>query len=203
MLAFSWLPWPLDEIKSRRDGPRTGNRHFILKKVKFYSRSRKKVTVLNLFYKGAVNAYFLTGSFFKKTVVFEAAIFVGQSEDGAEVRCEVSRRVETAVSRYSGPSGLRFIVCPAGCTAKSALCQEQDFLVKNIGPGSQAATESPGQLPGNDATPLRDSSLFNPSLDTKPIVVSVSFFGGLQWFKYIILPKCGSKMPAMFTVICV
>ena len=63
--------------------------------------------------KGAVNAYFLTGSFFKKTVVFEAAIFVGQSEDGAEVRCKVSRRVETAVSRYSGPSGLRFIVCPA------------------------------------------------------------------------------------------
>ena len=58
--------------------------------------------------KGAVNAYFLTGSFFKKTVVFEAAIFVGQSEDGAEVRCEVSRRVETAVSRYSGPSALRF-----------------------------------------------------------------------------------------------
>ena len=54
--------------------------------------------------KGAVNAYFLTGSFFKKTVVFEAAIFVGQSEDGAEVRCEVSRRVKTAVSRYSGPS---------------------------------------------------------------------------------------------------
>ena len=100
VLAFSWLPWQHGEIKSRRDGPRTGNRHFILKKVKFYSRSRKKVTVLNLFYKGAVNAYFLTGSFFKKTVVFEAAIFVGQSEDGAEVRCEVSRRVETAVSRY-------------------------------------------------------------------------------------------------------
>ena len=73
----------------------------------------KKVTVLNLFYKGAVNAYFLTGSFFKKTVVFEAAIFVGQPEDGAEVRCEVSRRVETAVSRYSGPSALRFIVCSA------------------------------------------------------------------------------------------
>ena len=49
----------------------------------------------NLLYKGAVNAYFLTGSFFKKTVVFEAAIFVGQPEDGAEVRCDVSRRVET------------------------------------------------------------------------------------------------------------
>jgi len=100
VLAFSWLPWQHGEIKSRRDGPRTGN-HFILKKVKFYSRSRKKVTVLNLFYKGAVNAYFLTGSFFKKTVVFEAAIFVGQPEDGAEVRCEVSRRVEPAVSRYN------------------------------------------------------------------------------------------------------
>ena len=50
----------------------------------------------------------MTGSFFKKTVVFEAAIFVGQPEDGVEVRCEVSRRVETAVSRYSGPSALRF-----------------------------------------------------------------------------------------------
>ena len=37
VLGFSWLPWPLDEIKSRRDGPRTGNHHFILKKVKFYS----------------------------------------------------------------------------------------------------------------------------------------------------------------------
>jgi hypothetical protein len=45
--------------------------------------------------------------------VFEAAIFVGQSEDGAEVRCEISRRVETAVSRYSGPSALRFLRCPA------------------------------------------------------------------------------------------
>ena len=32
-----------------------------------------------------------------------------------------------------------------------ALCQ--DFLVKNIGPDSQA-TESPGELPGNHATPL-------------------------------------------------
>ena len=51
--------------------------------------------------KGAVNAYFLTGSFFKQTVVFEAAIFVGQPEDGVEVRCEVSRRVETAVSLES------------------------------------------------------------------------------------------------------
>ena len=51
--------------------------------------------------KGGRHAYFLTDSFSKKTVVFEAAIFVGQSEDGAEVRCEVSRRVETAVSRYS------------------------------------------------------------------------------------------------------
>ena len=37
-------------------------------------------------------------------VVFEADIFVGQSEDEVEVRCEVSRRVKIAVSRYSGPS---------------------------------------------------------------------------------------------------
>ena len=40
-------------------------------------------------------------------VVFEADIFVGQSEDEVEVRCEVSRRVKIAVSRYSGPSLLR------------------------------------------------------------------------------------------------
>ena len=46
VLAFSLLPWRYDEIKSRRDGPRTGNRHFILKKVKFYSRSRKKLQYL-------------------------------------------------------------------------------------------------------------------------------------------------------------
>ena len=82
-------------------------------KILFKIQKKSYCTVLNLFYKGAVNAYFLTGSFFKKTVVFEAAIFVGQPEDGAEVRCEVSRRVETAVSRYSGPSALRFIVCSA------------------------------------------------------------------------------------------
>ena len=130
VLAFSWLPWQHGEIKSRRDGPRTGNRHFILKKVKFYSRSRKKVTVLNLFYKGAVNAYFLTGSFFKKTVVFEAAIFVGQPEDGAEVRCEVSRRVETAVSRYSGPSALRFIVCSARRRGRSP--QDSRFKIQRF-----------------------------------------------------------------------
>ena len=43
--------------------------------------------------KGAVNAYFLTDSFYKKKVVCEAAFFVGQSEDGSEVRCEVSRKV--------------------------------------------------------------------------------------------------------------
>ena len=150
VLGFSWLPWPLDEIKSRRDGPRTGNRHFILKKVKFYSRSRKKVTVLNLFYKGAVNAYFLTGSFFKKTVVFEAAIFVGQPEDGAEVRCEVSRRVEPAVSRYSGPSALRFMVCSARTyEAETAEAEWQRQYTANSTSQAQAEAEkhySPGQL---------------------------------------------------------
>ena len=36
------------------------------------------------------------------------------------MRCEVSRRVETAVSRYSGPSRLRFIVCPARMYYKMA-----------------------------------------------------------------------------------
>ena len=30
VLGFSWLSWPLDEIQSRRDGPRTGNRHFLI-----------------------------------------------------------------------------------------------------------------------------------------------------------------------------
>jgi len=35
VLAFSWLPWRYGEIKSRRDGPRTGNRHFPRKKWNF------------------------------------------------------------------------------------------------------------------------------------------------------------------------
>ena len=47
--------------------------------------------------KGAVNAYFLTGSFSKKTWLFEAVVFLGQSEDGTEPGCEVSRRVKPAV----------------------------------------------------------------------------------------------------------
>ena len=87
------------------DDRRRTNLHHVGDSSKIQNELGKTV---NLFYKGAVNAYFLTGSFFKKTVVFEAAIFVGQSEDGAEVR-----RVETAVSRYSGPSALRFLRCSA------------------------------------------------------------------------------------------
>ena len=51
VLAFSWLPWPLDEIKSRRDGPRTGNRHFILKSEILF-KIQKKVTVFNLSTRG-------------------------------------------------------------------------------------------------------------------------------------------------------
>ena len=54
-----------------------------------------------------MNACFLTGSFSIRSVVFEATIFVGQSKDGGEVRCEVSRRVKSAVSRHSGPSGFK------------------------------------------------------------------------------------------------
>ena len=63
--------------------------------------------------KGAVNAYFLTGPFSKKTWLFEAVVFLGQSEDGTEPGCEVSRRVKPAVLRYGSFSPLRFIVCPA------------------------------------------------------------------------------------------
>jgi hypothetical protein len=55
-----------------------------------------------------------------ETVVFETAIFVGQSEDGTEVGSEVSQKVKSTVSRYSGPSGLRLIVCPARHVPKSA-----------------------------------------------------------------------------------
>jgi len=39
VLAFSWLPWRYGEIKSRRDGPRTGNRHFSRKKWNFTTNS--------------------------------------------------------------------------------------------------------------------------------------------------------------------
>ena len=50
------------------------------------TKSRYPPLIFSSFLQGAVNAYFLTDSVSKKTVVFEAAIFVGQSEDGAEVR---------------------------------------------------------------------------------------------------------------------
>ena len=63
--------------------------------------------------KGAVNAYFLTGSFSKKTWLFEAVVFLGQSEDGTEPGCEVSRRVKPAVLRYASRSPLRLLPCPA------------------------------------------------------------------------------------------
>ena len=46
LLAFSWLPWPLDEIKSRRDGSRTGNHHFILKFAIFIQDPEKKLQYL-------------------------------------------------------------------------------------------------------------------------------------------------------------
>ena len=42
--------------------------------------------------KGAV--YFLTGLLSKKTWLFEAVVFLGQSEDGTEPGCEVSRIAE-------------------------------------------------------------------------------------------------------------
>ena len=83
--------------------------------------------------KGAVNAYFLTGSFFKKTVVFEAAIFVGQSEDGAKVRCEVSRRVEPAVSRYDSVTAGRLPCVSSALPSSRTICKREvssavDFL---------------------------------------------------------------------------
>ena len=90
------------------------------KKVKFYYyvvlilvKILKKSDSTHSSSKGAVNAYFLTGSFSKKTWLFEAVVFLGQSEDGTEPGCEVSRRVKPAVLRYASGSPLRFIVCPA------------------------------------------------------------------------------------------
>ena len=96
-----------NKITKRRSEDRKSP--FYTKKSEILFKIQKKSYSTNLFYKGAVHAYFLTDSFSKKMVVFETAIFVGQSEDGTEVRCEVSRKVKSAVSRYSGPSGLRSI----------------------------------------------------------------------------------------------
>ena len=66
------------------------------------------------------------------------------------------RRLDTTIRERAGSSqeGRKRAKDTPGyflCFFFPALCQ--DFLVKNIGPGSQA-TESPGQLPGNHATPL-------------------------------------------------
>ena len=100
------------------------------------------------FLKRAVNACFWTGSFSKKMVVFEADIFVGQSEDEVEVRCEVSRRVKIAVSRYSGPSGLRLrcggcysyqfltLICSPG------LCSQLDVLRRGLEGTSRKAAST-------------------------------------------------------------
>ena len=77
--------------------------------------------------KGAVNAYFLTGSFSKKTLLFEAVVFLGQSEDGTEPGCEVSRRVKPAVVlRYASGSPLRFIVCPARTARNNKMTKTRD-----------------------------------------------------------------------------
>ena len=43
----------------------------------FWSRFRKKVTVLHSSSEGGVNAHFLTGLFSKKTWLFEAVVFLG------------------------------------------------------------------------------------------------------------------------------
>ena len=80
VLAFSWLPWRYGEIKSRRDGPRTGNRHFSEKSeiliLLILVKILKKSDSTHSSSKGAVNAYFLTGSFSKKTWLFEAVVLV-------------------------------------------------------------------------------------------------------------------------------
>ena len=107
-----------NKITKRRSKDRKSP--FYTKKSEILFKIQKKSYSTNLFYKGAVHAYFLTDSFSKKMVVFETAIFVGQSEDGTEVGSEVSQKVKSTVSRYSGPSGLRLIVCPARHVPKSA-----------------------------------------------------------------------------------
>ena len=55
----------------------------------------------------------LTSWFSGKTDSFVAVIFMGRSEDGTEPGCEISRRVKSTASRYSGPSFLRVLACSA------------------------------------------------------------------------------------------
>jgi len=69
-------------------------------------------------------------------VVFEADIFVGQSEDEVEVRCEVSRRVKITVSRYSGPSGLRL---------RCGGCYSYQFFTLICSPGLCSQPYVPGR----------------------------------------------------------
>ena len=77
MLAFSKLPWRLDEIKSWRDGPIAifaGKSEILLG---FLVKIQKKSDSTNSSSEGAVNAYFLTGLFSRKTCLFEAIVLVG------------------------------------------------------------------------------------------------------------------------------
>ena len=65
MLAFSWIPWRLDEIKSWRDGPIVifAGKSAIL--LGFLVKIQKKSDSTHSSSEGAVNAYFLTGLFSK------------------------------------------------------------------------------------------------------------------------------------------
>ena len=80
-------------------------------------------------------------------VVLEADIFVGQSEDEVEVRCEVSRRVKIVVSRYSGPSGLRL---------RCGGCYSYQFLILLCSPGLCSLPCVPGR--GLEGTSRKDAS---------------------------------------------
>ena len=161
------------------------------------------MTVLTPPPRGGVNAYFLTGSFSKKTWLFEAVVFFGQSEDGTEPGCEVSRRVKPAVLRYGSFSPLRCIVCPARtccnryrwilytqngtfsefCTCSGILSRHLDRFCSSKRP---RGPRGPPELPNDKKTAaprLLDRLLFRyppPQIRLKWDVLSVTFNGKFQ-----------------------
>ena len=97
MLAFSWLSWRLDEIKSWRGGPIAIFAGKSATLLGFLVKIQKKSDSTHSTSEGAVNAYFFNGLVLQVDVLVWGRCFLGQSQDGAEPGCEVSRRVKPAL----------------------------------------------------------------------------------------------------------
>ena len=119
--------------------------------IEFRSKSEIEIQilVLNSFSKKGRQRLLLDGLVLQEDGSVRSRYFVGQSEDEVEVRCEVSRRVKIAVSRYSGPSGLRL---------RCGGCYSYQFLILICSPGLCSQPLVPGR--GLEGTSRKAASTY-------------------------------------------